>query len=149
MVVTCVGAKNMEQELLALKTKLQDLDNKFHDLSLQRSRSSEPDFSSSTFCVLKLDFPHFDGANLIRWIYQAKQYFSLHNTLHTNKVPLASFHLEGIALQWHPWITKFQGPLTWEEFTKSILRRFGPTNFEDPFEALSRLRQTTTIAVYQ
>jgi hypothetical protein len=46
-------------------------------------------------------------------------------------------------------MTKFQGPLTWEELTKSILWRFGPTDFEDPFEALSRLRQTTTIAAYQ
>jgi hypothetical protein len=46
-------------------------------------------------------------------------------------------------------MTKFQGPLTWEELTKAILWRFGPTDFEDPFEALSRLRQTTTIAAYQ
>jgi hypothetical protein len=46
-------------------------------------------------------------------------------------------------------MTKFQGPLTLEELTKTILRRFGPTDFEDPSEALSRLRQTTTIAAYQ
>jgi len=46
-------------------------------------------------------------------------------------------------------MTKFQGPLTWEEFIKAILRCFGPTDFEDLSEVLSRLRQTTTIADYQ
>jgi hypothetical protein len=65
------------------------------------------------------------------------------------QVQLASFYLEGIALQWHQWLAKFRGPLTWDEFTNAIQLRFGPTNYEDPSEALTRLKQTTTIAVYQ
>ncbi|KAJ7015042.1 hypothetical protein NC653_004358 [Populus alba x Populus x berolinensis] len=69
---------------------------------------------------LKLNFSKFSGEDPIRWIYKFEQYFEYNN-----------------------------GPLTWEEFTKTILRRFGPTNFEDPSKALSRLRQTTTIAAYQ
>ncbi|KAL6314955.1 hypothetical protein AAG906_029176 [Vitis piasezkii] len=40
------------------------------------------------------------------------------------QVQLASFHLEGIALQWHRWLTKFRGPLTWDEFTKAVQLRF-------------------------
>jgi hypothetical protein len=83
------------------------------------------------------------------WIYKSEQYFEYNNVSPVQRVLLASFHLEGIALQWHRWMTKFQGPLTWEELTKAILRCFGPTNFEDPSKALSRLRQTTTIAAYQ
>ncbi|XP_034684112.1 uncharacterized protein LOC117913267 [Vitis riparia] len=61
----------------------------------------------------------------------------------------ASFHLEGIALQWHRWLTKFREPLSWNDFTKAVLLRFGPTEYEDPSEALSRLKQTTTVAAYQ
>ena len=66
-----------------------------------------------------------------------------------NKVQLVSFHLEGIALQWLRWLTKFQGPLTWIELTKALLLRFGPTNYEDPLEALTRLKQTSIVATYQ
>jgi len=65
------------------------------------------------------------------------------------QVQLASFHLEGIALQWHRWLTKFHGPLTLEELTKAIQQRFGPTDYEDLSEALTHLKQNTTVAAYQ
>ncbi|KAL5757050.1 hypothetical protein ACOSQ2_021796 [Xanthoceras sorbifolium] len=45
--------------------------------------------------------------------------------------------------------TPFKGPLTWDEFTQAVLQQFGPTDFEDPSEALTRLKQTTTVTAYQ
>ncbi|XP_076908515.1 uncharacterized protein LOC143565426 [Bidens hawaiensis] len=66
-----------------------------------------------------------------------------------DQVQLASFHLDGIAIQWHQWLTKHRGPLTWVEFLQVVLARFGPTEFEDPSKSLSRLKPTTTVAVYQ
>ena len=98
---------------------------------------------------LKLHFPKFNGDDPTGWIYKAEQYFEFQNIVVDQRVQLASFHLEGIALQWHRWRTKFRGPLTWEELTKAILHRFGPTDYEDPAEALTRLRQTTAVAAYQ
>lgn len=65
------------------------------------------------------------------------------------QVRLASFHLEGLALQWHRWFTKYHGPVSWVAFTRALLQCFGPTDFEDPSEALTRLRQTTTVDAYQ
>ncbi|GJV84972.1 transposon ty3-G gag-pol polyprotein [Tanacetum coccineum] len=65
-----------------------------------------------------------------------------------DQVNLASFHLDGIALQWHRWFTKTRGPLTWTEFTTALLDRFGPTDYEDPSESLHRLTQVTTVAAY-
>ncbi|KAL5782615.1 hypothetical protein ACOSP7_007644 [Xanthoceras sorbifolium] len=78
-----------------------------------------------------------------------QQYFEFKEVVEHQRVQLASFHLEGIALQWHRWLTKFKGPLTWEEFTKALLHRFGPTNYEDPSEAHSRLEQIGTVQTYQ
>ncbi|WJZ94681.1 hypothetical protein VitviT2T_013519 [Vitis vinifera] len=78
-----------------------------------------------------------------------QQYFDFKNIAPEQQVHLASFHLEGIALQWHRWLTKFRGPLTWDEFTKAVQLRFGPTDYEDPSEALTRLKQTTSVAAYQ
>jgi len=39
--------------------------------------------------------------------------------------------------------------LHWEEFTKALLYHFRPTDYDDPLEALSHLRQTTIINAYQ
>lgn len=49
----------------------------------------------------------------------------------------------------HQWFIKFRGPRNWDEFTKAVLLRFGPPEDEDPSEALTRLRQTSTVAAYQ
>ena len=81
MVVTCAGEnKQMEDKLAALKTTLQDLDEKFLGLHLQRSTMNnraqpksfgETGFSSSNnFRGLKLDFPRFNGDDLTGWIYK-------------------------------------------------------------------------------
>ncbi|KAK9214598.1 hypothetical protein WN944_006591 [Citrus x changshan-huyou] len=98
---------------------------------------------------INLSFPKFNGEDPSGWIYRAEQYFDFKDIAPDQQVQLASFHLEGIALQWQRWLMKFRGPLSWEEFTKAVLLRFGPTDYEDPSEALSRLKQTTTVAAYQ
>ncbi|KAL5821361.1 hypothetical protein ACOSQ3_023243 [Xanthoceras sorbifolium] len=83
------------------------------------------------------------------WVYKAEHYFEFKEIAMDQQVQLASFYLEGIALQWHRWLTKFRGQMTWNEFTKALLLRFGPTNYEDPSEALTRLKQTSTVSADQ
>ncbi|KAJ0433305.1 putative retrotransposon gag domain-containing protein [Helianthus annuus] len=98
---------------------------------------------------LKLHFPRFSGDDPTGWIYQAEQYFEFQKVATEDQVSLASFHLDGIALQWHRWFTKTRGPLAWTEFTNALLNRFGPTDYDDPSEALHRLKQDTTVAAYK
>jgi hypothetical protein len=81
---------------------------------------------------LKLHFPKFNGEDPIGWLYKAEQYFEFQNIRAAQCVQLAAFHLKGIALQWFRWLTKFCGPLTWDELTQAISLRFGPTEYEDP-----------------
>nr|KAJ0215461.1 hypothetical protein LSAT_V11C300103580 [Lactuca sativa] len=38
---------------------------------------------------------------------------------------------------------------TWDEFIASVWNQFGPSKYEDPQEALSKLLQTDTVAHYQ
>ncbi|XP_011027642.1 PREDICTED: transposon Ty3-G Gag-Pol polyprotein [Populus euphratica] len=97
----------------------------------------------------KLSFPKFSGNDPTGWVYKAEQFFEFQNIANDQRVQLASFHLEGLALQWHRWLTKYKGTLTWLEFTAAFLHRFGPTEYEDPSEALTRYRQVTTVAAYQ
>lgn len=98
---------------------------------------------------LKLQFPRFSGGDPTGWLYQASQYFEFQSIALEEQVNLASIHLDGIALQWHRWFTKLKGPVTWAEFSQALLARFGPTNYENSAEALSRLKHTTTVAQYQ
>lgn len=48
---------------------------------------------------LKLSFSKFRGDDPTCWIYKAEQYFEFNNVPHDQRVQLASFHLEDIALQ--------------------------------------------------
>ena len=98
---------------------------------------------------MKLSFQTFDDDDPTGWIFKAEQYFTFKNITHAHQVQLALFHLNGIALQWYRWDTKFKGHSTLNEFTQAILHRFGPKDYDDPSEALSRLKQTSTIVSNQ
>jgi len=101
--------------------------------------------------TLKLNFPTYagEGDDPTGWIFKAEQYFEFQNIEANRRVQLASFHLTNVALQWYRWYTKTRGQLRWHEFVTALLHRFGPTDYEDPSEALSRLKQTTTVNAYQ
>lgn len=103
------------QEVL---TELQALRASYSQNTSPRDDSSHPHTSRSNIINdhphqhLKLSFPKFNGDDPTGWIYKVKQYFDFKNIAPEQQVQLASFHLEGIALQWHRWLTKFRGPLT-------------------------------------
>ncbi|KAL5818353.1 hypothetical protein ACOSQ3_022241 [Xanthoceras sorbifolium] len=120
-----------------------------HETSFDVMQNNYQQLNHSIQAVLKLSFPKFGRDDPTGWIYKAEQYFKFKGVDLNHQVHLASFHLEGIALQWHRWLTKLRGPLTWEEFTKALLLRFGPTEYENPSEALTRLKQTSTVIAYQ
>ncbi|KAL5752569.1 hypothetical protein ACOSP7_022768 [Xanthoceras sorbifolium] len=80
----------------------------------------------------KLTFPNFNGEDPTKWIYKAEQFFKFKNITPDQQ-----------------WLTKFGGPLIWVEFTMAVYLRFGPTDYEDPSNALTRLKQTTTVEAYQ
>lgn len=82
-------------------------------------------------------------------MYKIEQYFDFKDIAPAQQVQLASFYLDGIALQWHRWLNKFCGPLTWSKIVKVVLLHFGPIQYEDPLESLTHLRQTTNMVAYQ
>ena len=91
----------MEEELVTLKTKLEDLDQRFLNLHLQYSPMSnqqQPEssagiafFAFSNFCGPKIEFPRFNGDDPSGWIHKAEQYFNMHKTFDVTKFPLGSF----------------------------------------------------------
>ena len=122
----------MEEELATIKSKLEDLDQKFLGLNRQhspmdnrRQLESSADTGFSVFSHYrrpKLDFPRFNGDDPTGWIYREKQYFSFHKKIYVNKVPLSSFHLEHEELQWFYWYIKAHAKANWTDFSQLLLQ---------------------------
>jgi len=75
-------------------------------------------------------------------LYQATQYFDFNQTQGMDRIPIASFHMEGEALIWFQNV-EFCGLInTWDKFAKACLMKFGLTAYVDPMESLTPLRQT-------
>nr|TKR79527.1 hypothetical protein D5086_0000271510 [Populus alba] len=121
------------------------------DHSHDRPSSSHTSNFDRNHSNLKLNFPTYagEGEDPTGWIFKAEQYFEFQNVDAHRQVQLASFHLSSVALQWYRWYTKGKGQLRWSELAKALLHRFGPTDYNDPSEALSRLKQVTTVNAYQ
>ncbi|KAF5468876.1 hypothetical protein F2P56_012987 [Juglans regia] len=57
--------------------------------------------------------------------------------------------MEGEALLWYQDVVDGSIFNSWDSFVKALLARFGPTAYDDPMEALTRLKQTSTVAIYK
>lgn len=57
--------------------------------------------------------------------------------------------MAGDALGWFQWLHHNQLLTTWEEFTRALELRFGPSSFENHQQALFKLQQTGTVSDYQ
>ena len=98
---------------------------------------------------VRLDFPRFKGEDPASWVYKANQYFNFYHTPFNEKLLMASFHMDGDALIWFQDCEETGIFNNWEGFVEALLTRFGMTAYEDPMEALTRLRQTTSVVAYK
>ncbi|KAJ1397503.1 Aspartic peptidase domain superfamily [Sesbania bispinosa] len=69
-------------------------------------KSSEAEVSSSRqsqsfrVCSVKLDFPCFDGADVLQWIFKAEQFFNYYNTPDDQRLTIAAIHLDKEVVPW-------------------------------------------------
>jgi len=92
-----------------LKETIQDLVKQSIDAKRFNMSPESGRHSSSYVCgtrLARIDFPIFNGDNVIPWIHQCDNYFLIDNTLDEIKVKLTIVHLEGKTLQWHTTLTK-------------------------------------------
>ncbi|MCI43535.1 hypothetical protein A2U01_0064772, partial [Trifolium medium] len=50
---------------------------------------------------VKLDFPRFDGKNVMDWIFKAEQFFDYYATLDCDRLIIASVHLDHDVVPWY------------------------------------------------
>jgi len=82
-------------------------------------------------------------------VYKANQYFGYYQTSAAEKLMVASFHMDQEALVWFQDAEESGVFCNWEGMVQALYVRFGSTPYDDPMEALTKLRQSSTVAVYK
>ncbi|KAF2310237.1 hypothetical protein GH714_007360 [Hevea brasiliensis] len=92
--------------------------------------------------LAKLEFPKYSGDDPTEWFTRVDQFFEYQGTPDSEKVSLASYHLWGEANEWWQWLrrthTEAGMAVTWAIFSEELWSRFGPTDYEDFDESLSK-----------
>ncbi|GMY20015.1 Retrovirus-related Pol polyprotein from transposon 297 [Fagus crenata] len=63
-------------------------------------------------------------------------------------IGFATYHLEGEAQLWYQ-LLKSEGEITWANLKEGLYARYGPTEFDDNFGDLTKLKQIGTVREYQ
>jgi len=146
--------KQMEEMMAVLVDRLQVNRTEDHDKSASSSGTSKTvgrsESSNSLPKVAKLNFPKFDGTeDPTSWVCRVEQFFEFQETAEEDKVALAAFHLEGEAQLWYQLFKETEEGASWEQLKEGLHVRYGPTQFDDFFGDLTKLRQTGTVREYQ
>jgi hypothetical protein len=148
--------KRMEEMMAAMWNQFQNQQSK-HDHGEGSSRTKGGRHGSGrsenglvTPKLAKLDFPKFDGSeDPTSWVCRAEQFFDFQGTSEDDKLPLAAYHLEGEAQLWYQLFKESEDEPTWELMKNSLHVRYGPTQFDDFYGDLTKLKQTGTVREYQ
>lgn len=62
---------------------------------------------------------------------------------------MASYHLQGEAMVWYQDVMNSGIFTNWDSFCRALQVRFGLMTYYDPMEALTCLKQTSTVAAYE
>lgn len=97
---------------------------------------------------MRLDFPIFEGGDLVEWLNQAEQYFTLYQILEAKQVSITSMHLiDKAADVWHLFQDEY--PSTWAGFSELFMKEFGGNIKIDYQATLAKMYQHGTIAKYK
>ena len=97
---------------------------------------------------IKLDFPQFDGSEVMNWIFKAEQFFEFYDTPDHHRLTIAAVHMEKDVVPWFQMISRNQPFQSWTMFTRALEMEFGPSPYESPRPTLFKLTQTSTVAEY-
>ena len=77
--------------------------------------------------IPKMDMRKFDGKDPVTWILHMEQYFDLHNVQNTQKVHIATLHLEQNTFVWYRWLFSCKKIVTWSIFMEEMIAHYEDT----------------------
>jgi len=97
---------------------------------------------------VKLDFPRFNGSNVLEWIFKAEQFFTYYNTPDAQCLTIAAVHMDSDVIPWFQMLSKNNPFQSWVRFTRALELDFGPSPYECPRSALFKLNQQAFVQDY-
>ncbi|KAE9612033.1 hypothetical protein Lal_00048864 [Lupinus albus] len=97
---------------------------------------------------VKLDFPKFDGSEVLNWIFKAEQFFNYYSTPDHHRITIASIHMEKDVVPWFQIMTRKNPFNSWAAFTQALELEYGPSPYESSRHALFKITQTTTVTAF-
>ncbi|KAG5573838.1 hypothetical protein H5410_063604 [Solanum commersonii] len=74
--------------------------------------------------VMGVELWQFRGENIEAWIVQAEHYFNFYKIEEDQKLNVASFYLDGEALEWYQWLFRNNQLIDWMHFAEKVRIRF-------------------------
>jgi hypothetical protein len=126
-------------------------DNVSHEIHDEETRKMNQYWRNSSFGLKtnhfsKINMRKFDGKDLITWILHMEQFFGLHDVLQTQKVRIASLHLEPNQFVWYRWLCFHKSLVTWIIFTEEMIAHNEVTRSDTIFNQLINLKQKGSVA---
>ncbi|GKB32364.1 putative mitochondrial protein [Tanacetum coccineum] len=98
--------------------------------------------------LAKVEFPKFNGDDVLGWIFKCDQFFLIDNTLEEEKVKIIYVHLFDKALLWHRQLIKTKGEnISWTDYKDVIVLRFGSV-YDDPMALLKNAKYDKSAKEY-
>jgi hypothetical protein len=94
--------QDFRQDLNTINTKLNQLRTRLGPPGFIPTDLPHPQGFANT--SIKLDIPRFDGTEALGWIFKINQFFEFHRTPKEQRLNIASFYMEGEALNWYQWM---------------------------------------------
>ncbi|KAL8153338.1 hypothetical protein V2J09_011098 [Rumex salicifolius] len=116
-----------------------------------RSNQSQGQNQNQTFnegaplMIKKVEFPEFDGEDVLTWVSKAEQYFSIQATRPVDRVTTAMVSLNGSALNWIRWLSQQRPYFAWEDLKMELVKRYMGIDASNRFEHLSSIKQTGSV----
>jgi len=125
------------------------VDNMLKSIAALESGSRlSPQSSSFQVRNLKLDFPRFDGSDVLQWIFKAEQFFDYYKTPDKQRLLIASVHMDKDVVPWFQMQSRTNPFHTWIALTRALELEFGPSPYEWPRSYLFKLSQDGSVHDY-
>lgn len=95
-----------------------------------------------------MDFPRFDGEEVLNWIYRSEQFFKYYKISDSERLEIASIHFDGAVAPWYQMLEKEGKVTTWADLVDALQKAYGPSLFDSPEFTFFKLMQEDTVANY-
>jgi len=90
----------------------------------------------------------FEGEDVLKWIYKCNQYFDVEEIVEQDKLKLASYYLDDMALCWHQNFMRSLGGqvVSWLKYVEALYYKF--RGEKNPLEEFIELKQKNNLETY-